>query len=282
MKSAATHSLPGRQPTSVEWVYLRDIYADSRYQRPTDEARVRRYADEFNPDALGLPFVSEHIRGGRPKFAVIDGQHRHAAALLAFGGDQMIECEVIRGLSVEQEAKLFRERNASVKLTALIAFLAGVTSGDEECTAINKIVESVGLKVSVVRGDRIVQGVRALQKVYRGDRGLAGGKNALPLKRTLMVLNDAWGPSVEAYNAELIHGLGLFMTRHGDVVDVDSLVQKLRGYPGGSVRLIGDAKGLRSINGGGMLAHAVADIITKTYNKGRRGKSDLPDWREKE
>lgn len=279
MKNATARELDlsVKQKTTREWVKLHDILSNTRYQRPLTDGRVQEIAANFDPDAIGLPFVAEVKRGGRTKYEAIDGQHRVAAARIALGETQMIECEIIRGVSVERAAQLFRLRNNARKPQLIHQFLAGVTAGDDECVTINKTVESCGLMIAITRGDNVVQAVRALQMIYRGDKQLGSGRNPLPLKRTLLVLKEAWGPTADAFQAELIAGVGMVMTRHGEVIDSNDLIRKLKASPGGPLKLIGDAAGSREFYGGS-LSHSVAGVVINRYNRGLR-KGLLPAWR---
>lgn len=288
MKNATAHEehdLPGRHETAKEWIFMRDIYVDSRYQRPLNDSRVTSIQVSFDPDALGLPFVVETRDGGsKTRYAIIDGQHRIEAARRLFGNAQMIECEIIRNITIERAADLFRRRNQAHSPTALDKFLAGVTAKNEECLAINGIVQSVGLSVQRKDGDLIVRAVASLLKVYRGQRAeLQAGqtttpKNALPLKRALVVLSEAWGPGRDAFQGDLIHGVGMVLTRDSDSIELEELIRKLKTYPGGALKMVGDARNLRSIVGGS-IGSAVAMRVIERYNTGRRTKT-LPPWRE--
>lgn len=278
VKSGSRKVLPGREPTSREWIALSDLYSDEAYQRPIDETRVVRMRDAFDPDALGLPFVAEMKEvGGSGRFAVIDGQHRVELARLMYGDAQIIECEVIRGITRGRAAELFRLRNRATKPRALDVFLAGVTAGDPECVAIDRVVRAAGLRVARGGADRTIEAVVALQRVYRGDRAVGAGADPVALKRTLTVCNAAWGPNADAFLGDVVHGIGMVVVRHAELLNDDELSRKLRGYSGGPVRLLGDAKGLRVVVGGSV-AHAVAAVVTRLYNRGRR-RHGLPAWR---
>jgi hypothetical protein len=279
MKTATAPSLPGRQETTTEWIFMRDIYVDPSYQRPLEEARVEAMARDFDPDAVGLPFVVEiRQKNGKVKYAIIDGQHRIGSARKCFGDDQMIKCEIIRNISVARAAALFEKRNKMKKPRLIDRFIALETAKDEETMEILAIVRGLGLNVHRTRGDNIVQAVGALQKVYRGERMRGTGKNPNALRRTLEICQEAWGPSPDAFNENIVLGIGMVLNRHADAINTDELLRKLKSYPGGALRLLGNARGLRAIDGGS-IAHTVAAIVVKTYSKGKRGKG-LPPWRE--
>lgn len=275
--------LPHKEQTAVEFIVARDIGADPLYQRPLDLKRVGAMAANFDADAFGIPFVHGASDG---RFYVIDGQHRIAAAVQCFGEDQQIGCEVVRGITRERAAQLFNERNTSTKVGAVDRFLAGVTARDPECIAIRDIVGSVGLTVGHPSGRQrgCIAAVTALQRVYRGHmmvgKTAGSGRNPLPLKRTLVVLCDAWGDSRDTLQASLINGLGLVMLRHGDTIDTEHLIRNLKKMTGGPLRLIGMSRGLKD-SIGGSLPNAIATAITNQYNLGLR-RNRLPAWRTSE
>ena len=97
----------------------------------------------------------------------------------------------------------------------------------------------------------------------------------MPLKRTLGICLESWGNGSDSFNGDIVVGLGHVMLRHGDTIDVDKMVRKLKQYPGGPLRLLGNAKGLRAASGG-TVANAVATVIVNLYGHGRGG---LPHWR---
>lgn len=274
------HVIPGRYPVTVEWIYIRDTFADPAYQRGLIESKVRKLVEEFDLDALSFPHVSERrTASGKIQYAIMDGQNRIEAVRRVLGEDQMMECAVYRGLTLAREAQIFKKLNDGKKVRELDKFLSQITGGDEETIAIARIVQSIGLTVQRARGDKVVQAVDALRKVYRGDRRYGIGRHELPLKRTLVVLNDAWGPAADAFQSPLIQGVGMLMTRCGDQVDVERLVRKLQAYPHGALGFLGSAKGIKSVMGGDY-PHAVATLTVNVYNRGNRGKSNLPAWRE--
>src|SRR4051812_48374674 len=90
----------------------RELFADPAYQRDAQAKRVARMAAEFDQRLVGVLEVSK-----RPdsRFAILDGQHRHAAVLQVQGADALLVCQVYEGLTEQDEARLFREINARRK-----------------------------------------------------------------------------------------------------------------------------------------------------------------------
>lgn len=274
---SAAHKLNPTYKSKLEWLPISALTVDERIQRPVDRAWVKRIADNFDPDALGYPIVVE-IPDGRNgvRFLIVDGQHRVEGVKAALGDDQQIECEVVRGVGIQQAAKIFGLRNTVRPVKAVDRFLVGVTQGDPECVAINDIVKSLGLSINRTTFDGSVSAVAALSKVYRGDKSKGTGKNALALKRTIGTALNAWGRTGEAMNGQILEGLGAVVLRYGDVLDFEALEKKLRQHKGGALGLLGAARGLQD-SFRGSIANCVAHQVVIVYNQGRR-KHQLEDW----
>lgn len=70
-----------------------DVFADPTYQRVPDIARARKMAATWDRRLAGILEVSDRGEDANPRFAVIDGQHRWAAAKMLqtpprFGGQR--------------------------------------------------------------------------------------------------------------------------------------------------------------------------------------------------
>jgi hypothetical protein len=263
--------------SNVEWVKADTIeLGHPELQRPLDGNHAKRIAEKFDPDMLGKPLVVAFPSKGGEHLVAVDGQHRIAAVKIALGLGQMIECEVVRGVTVAHAARMFSGRNFFKRPQAIDLFLKSVTGGDEESVAINRILTSLGLKIGVGQVDGYVNCVNALQRIYRGDGRTGMGKNELALKRTLGTALRAWGKASTSFQGMILHGIGLVVLKHGDVIDFEALEQKLAAFPKGPIGLLGKAKGSRETMGGSVPQN-VASTIVREYNKGRR-KSTVPDW----
>ena len=76
------------------------------YQRPINYARCKYIKEHFNPDMVGTLLVSHRTDG---TYVIIDGHHRMIAMQMC--GLKGHLCQVLEGLSYEDEAKLFIEFN---------------------------------------------------------------------------------------------------------------------------------------------------------------------------
>lgn len=251
---------------------VNQLEIDQRTQRSIRPGFVKELVADFDPDLFQDIVVS--ARGG--KYYIIDGQHRVAALREMGWGDQLIPCLVLDDLSLAEEARLFEGYASRRQPTPYDRFRIALVGEGREETEIDKVVRSVGLSIDDQRGDKVVQCVEALRKVFRGG-GIVQRESPEALARTLCLAKNAWGTGGASFQAPILVGLGLFVLRHGREIDHNSLTAELARYPGGPQGLLGRAAGLKETYRR-PLAHAVAAVVVATYNAHRRGKNQLEDW----
>ena len=66
--------------TYIDAVAVDELFVDHSYQRPLDTARARQLARTWDRRLAGVVEVSDRGAGQAPRYAIIDGQHRWAAA----------------------------------------------------------------------------------------------------------------------------------------------------------------------------------------------------------
>ncbi|GFG87894.1 DUF6551 family protein [Mycolicibacter algericus] len=98
----------------VTAIHTSDVFVDTTYQRPCDPARARAMARDWNPRLAGIIEVSDRGPTNLPRYAIIDGQHRWAAAQLLDDPPTLV-ANVHTGLTVADEAKLFDQLNRARK-----------------------------------------------------------------------------------------------------------------------------------------------------------------------
>lgn len=258
----------GVKPT-IRRVRPDQVGADLRVQRPLDEKRVREMVAEFHPEALGVPTASVRDDGST---IWLDGQTRGAALKELGLGDKPIQVSVYEGLTLEQEAALFRILNDSKRLTPVDLFRIAITEGDRVAIGADKAVRIQGWTSEKGKKNSFAA-VNTLYKAYEQDAG--------SVKLALQVLAGAWGASPQAVQAALFQGVYQVFFRYGSAhhIESDRLRDKMAKEPGGPQQFIGRARfnaSARNIP----VPDAVSDIVVNTYNHGPKPRkvTRLPDW----
>lgn len=260
-----TSSVAKPQRTTFEHIPASEIAFDPLVQRDLIPARVKALVANFNLDAVGVLTVS---RRSASEVVNLDGQHRRAALVELGLGELAVPCHVYHGLSLPEEASMFRLLNDTRRATAMDDYLKGVIAGESECIAINECVESHGFYVSSDgNADKAIACVNAMRKVYRQRKSGMDGPRALDL--SLGTIVAAWGHRPDATDGQIVQGLGEVFLRFGDEVDRQALVTKLAKAKGGPSGIIGNARTLRDMQKGS-IAGNVAQIVVGLYNNGRR------------
>lgn len=265
LKTTRMHT---KYQAKIEWVPVAKCRTEPGAQRAFVQAWADKIAAEFDPDLIGFPFVAAHPDED-DVFVIIDGQHRIDAVKKALGIDQLIECEVVRGVSIARAAQLYRGRNAIRLPRPVDLFIAGVKGGVAECVAIEQIVRKAGLRIAGHATGNAVACVSALQHIYRLD---TSGKI---LGRALAIGISAWGLTAEATQGNFLEGLALMLRRDWDSIDDEALARNLAGTSGGSAGVMGHARTLKAAMGGGIVVNVWRQLVT-VYNK-KRHKNLLAD-----
>ena len=204
--TAAEQGRQARQDTYIAAIAVDDMFLDLAYQRdPQDDmTRVRRMAREWDVRLVGVLDVSDRGAGASPRYAVIDGGHRFAAARCLDITPPLV-ANVHTGLTVRQEAALFDKLNRERRrLTTWDHWRARLAAGEEPVPTIAKTVAALDLSVSDAPRKGNVRCSKTLEKLHElGGTGLLVG--------TLRLIVDVWGREVEVFDAPLVHGIGLVL-----------------------------------------------------------------------
>lgn len=255
-KTAVTHEI-------VE-VKVGDLWVDPTVQRTLRGARVTAIAKAFDPDALGV--LTTSFRSPK-RIHIIDGQHRYRAAeQAAYAGT--IQTMQYRGLSIPQEAALFRKLNQTEKVGLIDQFHIDCVAQDPGALELAGFLLKHGWTVGASATEGRLSAIGSLQRIYRLSPEAAD--------HTLAVLTAAYGHRPAAVQGTLVAGVGRMLARYGRDVKLNDLVHRLANVAGGPDGIVGNARG-QSLTRSGDLSGVVARVVTKLYNKGRRT-SALPDW----
>jgi len=241
-----------------------DLWVDPNVQRSLKKARVAKMAANLQPDALGV--LTTSLRSPK-RIHVIDGQHRYRAAeAAAFTG--VIQTMEYRGLTIPEEAALFRLLNTTEKVSRIDQFLIACVEQDENAMRLSTFLADHGWAVGGSATEARLSAIGSLERVYALAPEAADA--------TLAVLTKAYGHRPAAVQGSLIEGLGRMLARYGRDVDLDDLTKRLAGVPGGPDGLVGNARG-QQLTRTGNLSTQLARVITNLYNQ-RRRTTALPEW----
>jgi hypothetical protein len=253
-----TRRLELRKPCSIG--------VDTRVQRELDQARVRELVRNWDDNALDVPKVSQRAGG---ECIWLDGQHRGAALIQMGRGEVSIECLVYRGLSLQEEAALFRRLNNSKRLSPIDLYRVALTEKDATAWKCQMLLDAVRLEVGQGRKNSFTA-VNTLWRMVERD--------AVSAERALTLLTLAWGPVREAVEGRLLQGVGDWMLRHGESVVIKAFGDKVAKTTGTPGAFLGQAKALSQMLNISV-PDAVADKLTNVYNHNRRT-GLLPAWRQ--
>lgn len=244
-----------RKYLKTEWIPVKNlsiVWVDS--QRPLNEAHAQHIADNFDPDMFGVLAVTKP--NGKGVYHVIDGQHRRVAIEKLWGENEQVPCQVYDAEDPARAAELFDFINSHRRAPRPIEiFRVRVTAKNELQVAVDKIVRNCGYSVGY-RSPGSICCVSSLEAIYQRYGGAI-------LTATITMIDGIWGKDVNAFEASIVRGMGLFLSSHRGI-DIHHLRQCVAAkYT--PARLLGAAKTAREIHGGSA-AEAVRDLLLTTYN----------------
>ena len=268
--------------TSVRYedreVSVNDLSVDPEVQRWSFNPRkVEQIVKNFKPEVLDIVTVSKR---NAATLVVIDGWHRWEAVRRLTDAQGTLFCRVFEGLTKAQEAQMFMDLNPGNQPTALDRYRMRIHTGDPIVLAIDKAIHEYGWTVHPLPGPSHLQCVKALERIQVLEN--KDEANANLLRDTMLVVTRVFGHDRENGTATLLEGIAAFLadSRKLKQFDMTRLIDQLKQYPGQAYGLIGDAQNMARMSKS-RPAMAVADQVTKQYNKGLKvgGPNELPVWR---
>lgn len=191
----------------VQHLRLSRLFPDPAYQRPLDERRVARMASEYDPALIGVLEVSARDDS---TFALVDGQHRWALLrdLSEDDEDPVVPCRVHHGLTVDDEAALFFDIDASRRrLTGWDRWTARRGADDPVVLEIEQVLATLGLRTGIkaLAGEPVLRSTSTAEQIHQ-----QGGPQLL--SQVLRIALDVWGPDPDALTAGILGGLATFLT----------------------------------------------------------------------
>lgn len=254
-------------------LHVDEMFVDQSYQRVCDVVRARKMSADWDRRLAGIIEVSDRGEGVRPRYALVDGQHRWAAAGF-LKSPPVLVANVHEGLTVADEAALFDKLNRQRKQPSpWDHWRARRAAGDLTVLGIERTAAAKGLEVS----DRVRDGslwcISTLEKITASAGGLE------LLAAVLTVLTSAYGTQRSAFEAPVVHGTSMVLHTFDERCDVNRLIAALTEIPPQRIRQ--QASIMRDAGTSGSLAKLAAVAIANQYNR-QSGGGRLnwpPDWK---
>lgn len=237
-------------------------------QRPFSRAQGDRIAADLDLNKIGFPIINH--RDGI--YWICDGQHRiHALRENGFEKD-VLDCEVYEDLTDAEMAELFLGRDDRRAISPYHKFHVACTAGRARESAIRRVVEANGLKVSQDKKEGCIGAVSALGKVYDRSGDTVVGQ-------VVRTIKNAYAGDPTAFDGSVIEGIGLVFNRYNGRTNEKELAARLAATPYGVRGLLRRAETQRERTGN-QKSQCIAATVVDIYNKGTgpRSASRLPSW----
>lgn len=255
------------------WVSLEDLVVDPAYQRPENLGEINKIARKFKKEALGTVTLSARVdpTNGEITYILIDGQQRRAGALKA-GYTGQVRADVHHNLTPADEARLFELLNFRSAVSPVYLFRAALIQGDPGATAVQKILDDLGVPFGTPKG---YSGAASSRRLVARKNGETTLRWALAQVQKIYDADRTGG----VYDAGVVEAFYWLYDKFGPRIDEDNLYSKLAKVGGGTADLVGYAKTIKSVRGGRIGLNLIRAIIAR-YNlhKSANSRARLPDW----
>lgn len=201
-------------------------------------------------------------------YYVIDGQHRLYAVKKLFGNDYLVECRIMKGLTLQEEAKLFVDLNGCSKVLQYTDKAKGLYySGDKTMSDLMNICKRYGVELGIdddkrqVADGRIVA-IKALVDTY----------NKIGYEQTarlVHLINDTWDGKADGFKGEIIKATAVILSLYSDELNDSLFIKKLsKADPVSIIRMAKNDIATKAKTEVKM----ARIMITNYYNKGRGAK----------
>lgn len=224
--SVATTAATAARGTYIDAIAVDEQLVDKTYQRDLDEHRARKLAANWDRRLAGVIEVSDRGPDHQPRrYAIIDGQHRWAAGQLIDPPPMMV-ATIHEGLTVADEARLFDRINRERRRPSTWDhWHARKGAGDPDVLAIEQVAADLELTIDSAPREGNVRCTSTLEKL----RALGGVEL---VGDTLKLIIDVWDIRLDAFDAPIVHGIGLVLHHLRDRIDLERLADTLLGIPG--------------------------------------------------
>jgi len=247
------------------WLPKDALRIDPRYQRNLSDkskTQIKRMVERWRWEKCQPLTVTEI---GGDLFAVVDGQHRAAAALLHPQVDEL-PCWIIRTEEVKEQAKVFVAVNADrTPMTTLQMFRGKLIAGDPDAVQVLNVCTRSGIEIAYHISNtskrlppRHTQSVATIRKLIakHGER---------PVVRALSALASAYREVPDQLRGPVIEAVVTLVVQYRDRLDEDRLIKALSGTD--CTVLCEQASKMRKLVGLSVQDALIASLV-KAYDKG--------------
>lgn len=254
--------------TEIKSLPLASLCTTNEYQRAYKSGKEKLLAEGFDESACQQILISARENGS---LVIIDGRHTVAAAMRR--GIKSLNCKVVHGLSIEEEARLFRLRNTlRANPKQIEIFFSRLVEREPVALQLKALVESCGFKISKSSG--VVcnsKAVSTLEGIFR--------KSPDRLRQVLEIIYKIWPEDRANGESKIFDGMNLLLDRLQPRVDLlKRIVDKLVRVP--LLSIFRAAKGRQEIDG----LHArdaLAIALLEQINKGSKYRLTLIPRKER-
>nr|WP_295834762.1 DUF6551 family protein [uncultured Azospirillum sp.] len=247
------------------WLPKAALRIDPRYQRNLSDkskTQIKRMVERWRWEKCQPLTVTEI---GGDLFAVVDGQHRAAAALLHPQVDEL-PCWIIRTEEVKEQAKVFVAVNADrTPMTTLQMFRGKLIAGDPDAVQVLNVCTRSGIEIAYHISNtskrlppRHTQSVATIRKLIAkyGER---------PVVRALSALASAYREVPDQLRGPVIEAVVTLVVQYRDRLDEERLIKALSGTD--CTVLCEQASKMRKLVGLSVQDALIASLV-KAYDKG--------------
>lgn len=138
------------EPTGINLeVPASKTFVDFAYGRPLNEKRARGFAKNFSWISFVRPSLSARHNG---HYAILDGQHRIRAAVIAYGPSVVVPVVVHHGLSLQEEAAEWSRLNSGVKPNTRERLRSDYAAGDDDAVKLVNYLRELGFGIHGMGG----------------------------------------------------------------------------------------------------------------------------------
>jgi len=241
-----------------------ELLVDYVYQHKPYRDAILDLGKNFQAHLCGLILVN--IRADGRKF-IIDGASRVQVHIDK--GIRYIWAEVMRGLTVQQEAAVYLIRAKNKQRQPVDWFHASVIAGDPECLIIQSILDERKIGIVSFATERgtpdykaTMSCVQTLLRIVRRD------PSGHRLSETLDLILDTWGYAKAGLSKGFLESIHGFLAQHANEISRPSFISKVGATE--IVDILEMARGLRFNTIPRMsLRSATQRNIVELYNVGR-------------